>query len=556
MDRNTKYSKLLDEQIESIKKENRYLEFKSNYQDADQIGKYISALSNGACLDGQDFGYLYFGVQDETLEVIGTSFKPSVVKAQGNQALELYLRLMISPKINFSIDDFIYQQHGKSMRIVVFKIPAAVREPTYYKQKPWIRVDSHTTDLTPYPEWIRKIYNSKIDWTSCIIEDATIEDLDEDAIQLARNGYKQRFPDFAEALQTWDDTTFLDKAGLTQGGKITRAAMLLVGKQEKAYKLGHIAQLDWKCFQDGEIIGQLFTIPFLKTTTDLMLKIRNFRIKIYPHNSLIPAEIWKYDVRSILEGLHNCIAHQDYSQDERIIVTEDKEKLTFENAGNFYEGDYEQYILGEKTPKSYRNPFLVKAMLNVKMIDSQGFGIHNLYMRQKERYLPMPDYDGTDESHVVMHLPGSVIDVNYSTALMENSDISLTEAVLLDRVQKGKALSKNAINILRKKKLIEGRKPKFFVAKKLAQNINQKVEYSRHKGLENKSCERLLMDSLKDHGKLTRKEIDKLLWPVLSDQLDDTQKKSKIGNLLTKLRMKGLLSNITTGNNSVWSLKQ
>ncbi len=490
------------------------------------------------------------------MEVIGTSFKPSVVKAQGNQALELYLRLMISPKINFSIDDFIYQQHGKSMRIVVFKIPAAVREPTYYKQKPWIRVDSHTTDLTPYPEWIRKIYNSKIDWTSCIIEDATIEDLDEDAIQLARNGYKQRFPDFAEALQTWDDTTFLDKAGLTQGGKITRAAMLLVGKQEKAYKLGHIAQLDWKCFQDGEIIGQLFTIPFLKTTTDLMLKIRNFRIKIYPHNSLIPAEIWKYDVRSILEGLHNCIAHQDYSQDERIIVTEDKEKLTFENAGNFYEGDYEQYILGEKTPKSYRNPFLVKAMLNVKMIDSQGFGIHNLYMRQKERYLPMPDYDGTDESHVVMHLPGSVIDVNYSTALMENSDISLTEAVLLDRVQKGKALSKNAINILRKKKLIEGRKPKFFVAKKLAQNINQKVEYSRHKGLENKSCERLLMDSLKDHGKLTRKEIDKLLWPVLSDQLDDTQKKSKIGNLLTKLRMKGLLSNITTGNNSVWSLKQ
>lgn len=556
MDKNTKYSKLLDEQIESIKKENRYLEFKSNYQDADQIGKYISALSNGACLDGQDFGYLYFGVQDETLEVIGTSFKPSVVKAQGNQALELYLRLMISPKINFSIDDFIYQQHGKSMRIVVFKIPAAVREPTYYKQKPWIRVDSHTTDLTPYPEWIRKIYNSKIDWTSCIIEDATIEDLDEDAIQLARNGYKQRFPDFAEVLQTWDDTTFLDKAGLTQEGKITRAAMLLVGKQEKAYKLGHIAQLDWKCFQDGEIIGQLFTIPFLKTTTDLMLKIRNFRIKIYPHNSLIPAEIWKYDVRSILEGLHNCIAHQDYSQDERIVVTEDKDKLTFENAGNFYEGDYEQYIFGEKTPKSYRNPFLVKAMLNVKMIDSQGFGIHNLYMRQKERYLPMPDYDGTDESHVVMHLPGSVIDVNYSTALMENSDISLTEAVLLDRVQKGKALSKNAINILRKKKLIEGRKPKFFVAKKLAQNINQKVEYSRHKGLENKSCERLLMDSLKDHGKLTRKEIDKLLWPVLSDQLDDTQKKNKIGNLLTKLRMKGLLSNITTGNNSVWSLKQ
>lgn len=555
MDKNAKFSTLLDEQIASIQKENRYIEFKSNYQNPDKLGQYISALSNGACLDGKDFGYLYFGVQDETLEIVGTSFDPSKEKAQGNQSLELYLRVMVSPKINFTIDDFTYLKNGAPLHIVVFRIPAAISQPTCYKQKSWIRVDSHTTDLAPYTDWIRTIYNSKTDWTAQIIEDANIEDLDKDAIQSAREGYRQRFPDFAEALQAWSDTTFLDKAGLTQDGKITRAAMLLVGKPEKAYKLGHIAQMNWKCFQDGEIIGQLFTIPFLKTTTELMLKIRNYRIKIYPHNSLIPAEIWKYDTRSILEGLHNCIAHQDYTKDERIIVTEDKDKLTFENAGCFYEGDYEQYILGEKTPKSYRNPFLVKAMLNVKMIDSQGFGIHNLYMRQKERYLPMPDYEGTDESHVIMHLPGSVIDVNYSTTLMEHSDISLTEAILLDMVQKGKPLSDSAISTLRKKKLIEGRKPKFYIAKTLAQRTDRKVEYSRHKGMESKSCESLLIDSMKDHGELTRQEIDRLLWPVLSDQLDDTQKKNKIGNLLAKLRRKGVLSNITTGNNSVWSIR-
>ena len=168
----------------------------------------------------------------------------------------------------------------------------------------------------------------------------------------------------------------------------------------------------------------------------------------------------------------------------------------------------------------------------------------------------MPDYEGTDESHVIMHLPGSVIDVNYSTMLMENADISLTEAVLLDMVQKGKTLSDNAISILRKKKLIEGRKPKFYIAKTLAQHTDRKVEYSRHKGLISKSCESLLVDSLKDHGELTRQDIDLLLWPVLSDQLNDTQKKAKIGNLLTKLRKKGILSNITKGNSSVWSIKQ
>ena len=135
-------------------------------------------------------------------------------------------------------------------------------------------------------------------------------------------------------------------------------------------------------------------------------------------------------------------------------------------------------------------------------------------------------------------------------------EIAVMRRDVLDMVQKGKPLSDSAISALRKKKLIEGRKPKFYIAKTLAQRTDRKVEYSRHKGLESKSCESLLIDSLKDHGELTRQEIDRLLWPVLSDQLDDTQKKNKIGNLLAKLRRKGVLSNITTGNNSVWSIRQ
>ena len=48
MDINQKYTDLLKKQFESIKKECRYLEFKSNYQEADKLGRYISAMSNGA----------------------------------------------------------------------------------------------------------------------------------------------------------------------------------------------------------------------------------------------------------------------------------------------------------------------------------------------------------------------------------------------------------------------------------------------------------------------------------------------------------------------------
>lgn len=84
-----------------------------------------------------------------------------------------------------------------------------------------------------------------------------------------------------------------------------------------------------------------------------------------------------------------------------IIVTEYKGSLIFQNDGSFFEGDYRQYITGEKTPKSYLNRALVKAIVNIKMIDTQGYGIHKMFVSQKERYLPMPDYDlSTAEIHM------------------------------------------------------------------------------------------------------------------------------------------------------------
>lgn len=553
MENNTKYSKLLDNLIATIKKENRHLEFKSNHQSPEKIGQYISALSNGACLDNTEYAYLIFGVDDVALQITGTTFEPSKIK-KGNEYIEFYLRKYIRPKIDFSIIEFSYSNSHEHHRIVMFKIPAAIGEPTTFQGKAYIRVDSNTTDLAQYPQWIRRIYNSQRDWSAQIIENATINDLDKDAIEIAKEGYKERYPDFAEELTLWNDIVFLDRAGLTQEGRITRTAMLLLGRPDRAYKLDYVAEMVWKCFQDDEVYSEIFTIPYIKTTTDLLHKIRNYRFKIYPKDSLIPAEVWKYDTRSILEAIHNCIAHQDYVKDERIIVTEEKNILLFENAGSFFDGSFDVYVFGTKTPKKYRNSFLRKAMVNIKMIDAQGYGIHKMFVNQKDRFLPMPSYDRSTEENVVLCLPGTVIDENYSLLLMSNSQISLSETILLDYIQKHKALTDEQIALLRKKHLIEGRKPNIYISKTIAQKSAKKIEYSKHKGLDANRCQALLTTALDDHKKLTRREIDNLLMDILSDQLSNTQKKYKIGNLLSKLKKQGIITNHTKGNISEWSL--
>ncbi|MGM9695234.1 MAG: ATP-binding protein, partial [Alloprevotella sp.] len=459
------------------------------------------------------------------------------------------------PSEGLSIKEFITDDTHK--KVWVIHVPKHMRRlPVYAHNKAWQRIDDSLVTLTP--SRMKAILDERevtYDWSAAVIEDATIEDLDEKAIMLAREGYKQRYPQLAGESDTWSDKVFLDRACLTINGKITRTTLLLVGKEEKVYKLDHIAQIVWKCFQDGQTFGDIYTIPFIRTTSELLNRIRNYRFKIYPKNSLIPAEVWKYDTTSILEGLHNSIAHQMYENNSRIIVTEDKDKLTFQNDGYFFEGTYTQYITGEKTPCRYRNPALVKAMVNIKMIDSQGYGIHKMFVSQKERYLPMPDYDKSTATEVVLTLPGTVIDENYSLMLLENRDLSLTDAVLLDSVQKRKRLSTEAVAMLRRRKLIEGRLPHIYIAKDLAQITDQKVEYTKHKGLDDKKCEALLFDSLKDHGSLTKPEIVHLLWDVLPDQLDEGQRSNKINNLLRKLRVKGLIINKTVaGNKSTWAL--
>ena len=110
--------------------------------------------------------------------------------------------------------------------------------------------------------------------------------------------------------------------------------------------------------------------------------------------------------------------------------------------------------------------------------------------------------------------------------------------------------------ILRKRKLIEGRLPHIFIAKDIAQVTDQKIEYSKHKGLDDKKCEALLLDSLKDHGSLTKPEIVRLLWDVLPDQLDVKQKNNKLDYLLKRLRKAGKIWTERNEVTSVWHLTE
>ena len=535
------------EDVDCEWKEMTNLKNSFNGHEGEDVMSYVSAIAN---MEG---GHLVIGVKDKTLGIVGTDL--SQFNLDVNSAVfKIKENCTNISSEGLSIEEFITDDTQKAVWVI--HIPKHLpRKPVYAHKKAWQRIKDNLVLLTPEREAVilNEVVQVVSDWSAEIVPGATIDDLDPEAIKVALKGFCERYPDKAAEANKWDVATFLDKAKITIGRQITRTALLLLGKEESVHKIGHIAQIVWRLRTQDENAGDILTPPFMLKTSELLSKIRNYRIKIFPNNSLIPAEVWKYDTKTILEALHNCIQHQDYLRNERIVVTEEQEQLVFDNAGGFYDGSYEEYIEGKKTPKRYRNQFLSQAMVNLKMIDTQGYGIHDMFVRQKERYLPMPDYDKSNPDRVILTVPGRVINQQYSLLLMENADLDLTTTVLLDSVQKGKQIPDEAAIMLKKRKLVEGKRPNIFISKKVAKATHQEAEYTDMKGFDDQYYRDLIVKALKEHGALRRNAFNKLLINKLPSVLNESQKKTKIYNLLRFLRENEV---IFVDEHRVWHLTQ
>lgn len=130
------------------------------------------------------------------------------------------------------------------------------------------------------------------DWSAKIVPDATIDDLDEVAIAKARMMFKKvhsRIP--TAEVNAWDVKTFLGKCGLTKNGCITRAAIILLGKYESAFKLRPaVAQVTWTRRDANQDIVDYehFTVPFILTVDEILSKIENLTLREMPGGTLFP----------------------------------------------------------------------------------------------------------------------------------------------------------------------------------------------------------------------------------------------------------------------------
>lgn len=548
-------SKLLNKlnELLSLPSETELVEFKEARNDYsfEKLGKYFSALSNEANLKNKNCSWLIFGINKNHI-VVGTNYR------NHRPALDSLKSEIANKTTNRITFIEIFEVNHPLGRVVLFQIPAAppgipiAWEGHYYGRD---GEDLGALNLQEI-EQIRKQAN-QFDWSAQIIPEASINDLDPTAILKARDKFKlkNKNESYIEDIDNWNDIAFLDKAKITVNGKITNASVILLGKPESTHYLSPaVARITWK-LESQESGYEHFDPPFFLTINNLYHKIRNYNYKILPADSLTPIEVSKYEQWIILEALNNCIAHQDYSLNSRINVIEKPDELIFTNAGKFFEGTLEEYLFKNKTPEKYRNNFLAQAMVNLGMIDTVGHGIKKMFLEQKKRYLPLPEYDFSTSEKITLKIYGRVINENYSKLLIEKADLDLYTTFLLDKVQKNQQTTREESQQLKKQKLVEGRYPNIFVTSKIAAISGDKSAYIKNRAFDKDYYKKLIIEYLSKYHSASREDFDKLLLNKLPDILNEKQRLNKIKNLLSELSQKDKrIKNVGTRSISKWIL--
>ena len=241
-------------------------------QEKDDVVSYVSAISN---MNG---GYLILGIKDKVLDIVGIkNFGSYTVENAKHKLCEQCTNL---PSEGLEIDS--YTTTDSNRTIWVIKVPKhSPRTPVYAHKHAWQRIGDSLVELT---ESRKNAILSEVlwttDWTQEIIPEATLNDLDENAIKKAREEYKKRNPKYAEEMVTWDDKKFLNKAKITIKGKITRAALILLGKEESEHFLSPgVIKIRWslKTGANENKDYEIFSMPMILAVDALFAKIRNIK---------------------------------------------------------------------------------------------------------------------------------------------------------------------------------------------------------------------------------------------------------------------------------------
>lgn len=350
------------------KKENQNIEYKQSWRD--EFLKTICAFAN------THGGTLYVGMNDGG-QVVGVENSRKLLTEIPNKISDM---LHIVAGINL--------KQEKNREYIAIKAKA-YETPISFKGKYYIRSGSTTQELNGAALQNFLLQKNGISWESVVEVRATLKDIDLSTIAKFKELASKRFPAAAKEKSV---TTLLEKLHLLYKGKLTRAAILLFGKDPRKFYISSYIKIGR--FKDeatllsmDDIYGNLFqqaedAIEVLKK------KYLQAEIKI---EKLHREEELEYPEPALREAIVNAIVHRDYS------TVHTQLKIYPDHLSLWNNGELTQKLTLEKLKKKHssypRNNLIADVFYKAAYIEAWGHGTVKMIEECKKAGLPEPIYE-------------------------------------------------------------------------------------------------------------------------------------------------------------------
>ena len=454
-----KYKKESEDRIEFKQGENGNISYDggSKIKPAERrrcILGYVIALCN------EGGGSLVIGMHDSyPHKVIGT-------KQSEGKIGELESNIYRDTNIRPTIYELYENPETKQGRVLVIDVPSRPIGMVFkFEDVALMRVGE---ELKPMSDevYLKIIEEKEPDFSQKICKEATLYDLDDEAINILRHKYsiKQNNPSFL----TLPKEQILSDLDLITNDGVTNAAVILLGKKEVLKRVFPQAavMLEYRntesqiTFDNRTKYDEPFYIMIEKLWHDIDLRNGKFQVAEGPYIFDIPY----FNEEVIREAINNAIAHRDYRRNSETVIKQYPQKLVITNAGGFPVGVTIENLL--TVPSTPRNRLLADVLSKTGIVERSGQGIDKIFKNTISEGKQQPDYSHSDKFHVELVLSATITNRAFALfidseqqRLPEEQKLSVFEIMALSSILSGNGndIKKEIIKSLLNRGLIERR---------------------------------------------------------------------------------------------------
>jgi len=359
---------------------------------------FMEAVKCCCALSNCGGGKFVLGISDQRpREVVG-----SAAFDQPERTREDLMR-----KLHIWIDFQVYEYDDK--RVLVFEVagrpiglPIQANGVVW-----WYSGDS----LIPMPQEKQREIYSEIDrdFSSEICRDATMQDLDKDAIEVFRAKWAEKSGD-NQIKNAVPEQLMFNCEAISDNG-VTYAALVLFGT--RAALLKHLPQSEIVFeYRSSEASGPAqqrvnFRVGFFACYDRIweMINLRND--KQHYQEGLFVFDIPTFNERVVREALLNAVSHRNYQFGGSVFVRQYRDRLVVESPGGLPKGITLDNILNRQSPRNRR---IAEILARCGLVERAGQGMNLIFELSIKEAKQLPDFKGTDSHFVCLTLNGLVLD--------------------------------------------------------------------------------------------------------------------------------------------------